>query len=111
MGKGKEKIPATLRNVVWVNQFGTKNEGVCFCCVIEKISKANFAVGHIKSEASGGKLHTSNLRPICTLCNSSMGRTEMYEFIKKYGLGGLKNIEAEANAKKNPPAKGNCVFL
>jgi len=84
--KKKEKIPATLRNIVWVTQFGTQGEGKCYCCQVEKISKANFAVGHIKAEASGGTLRAANLRPICTLCNSSMGRTDMHVFMKKYGL-------------------------
>ena len=104
--KGKEKIPATLRNVVWCNYIGSENTtGLCYCCGVERISKANFAVGHVKPEALGGTLHASNLRPVCTLCNSSMGKTDMYDFIKKYGLGG--NRVSPKKEKK----KWSCAVL
>jgi len=102
----KEKIPATLRNVVWCNYMGRESTGKCYCCGVEQISKANFAVGHVKAEAKGGSLHASNLRPVCTLCNSSMGKTDMYEFMAKYGLVG--NI---VHVKENPSNAWQCAVL
>lgn len=96
----KEKIPATLRNVVWCNYMGRESTGKCYCCGVEQISKANFAVGHVKAEALGGTLHASNLRPVCTLCNSSMGKTDMNEFMKKYGLGGNEASKVNKAKKK-----------
>lgn len=83
----KQKIPATLRNVVWVTHIGPQSTGLCFCCKVEQISKANFAVGHVLAEAHGGTLQVDNLRPVCTLCNSSMGKSNMHDFMERYGLG------------------------
>jgi len=82
----KEKIPATLKNILWHKYFETSLTGLCQCCKVELISKAIFDAGHIISEANGGKVVLENLKPICKLCNSSMGKTNMDEFMKKYGI-------------------------
>jgi hypothetical protein len=82
----KEKIPATLKNIVWHKYFETSLTGLCQCCKVENISKAIFDAGHIISEANGGQVVLDNLKPICKLCNSSMGKTNMDEFMKKYGI-------------------------
>ncbi len=84
--KKKEKIPAAVKNTLWYNFFQDSTTGKCQCCKIEAISKSIFDAGHIISEATGGKVELSNLRPICKLCNSSMGKMNMDEFIKKYGF-------------------------
>lgn len=90
----KEKIPATLRNAIWATYISPINStGYCCCCSIEPITKANFAAGHIVAEARGGAVTLQNLRPVCTLCNSSMGKTNMNEFIAKYGLAGPRGPE------------------
>ena len=68
----KEKIPAAVRNIVWLKYIPDKNDARCFCCKLEKITTANWHCGHIKSEKNGGKVHISNLRPICAGCNCSM---------------------------------------
>lgn len=82
----KEKIPATLKNILWHKYFDTSITGLCQCCKVEIISKAIFDAGHIISEKNGGKVILDNLKPICKLCNSSMGKTNMDEFMKKYGI-------------------------
>ena len=82
----KEKIPATLKNILWHKYFETSLTGICQCCKVESISKAIFDAGHIISEKNGGKVVLDNLKPICKLCNSSMGRTNMDDFMKKYGI-------------------------
>jgi hypothetical protein len=82
----KEKIPATLKNIVWHKYFETSLTGLCQCCKVENISKAIFDAGHIISEANGGQVVLDNLKPICKLCNSSMGKTNMDDFMKKYGI-------------------------
>jgi len=51
----------------------------------------NFHCGHVVSEINGGELEPENLKPICQSCNSSMGTTNMNEFIKKYKLDQNKN--------------------
>jgi len=82
----KEKIPKCVRNSVWRLYFKNKITGLCQCCKIEKISYASFHSGHIKSERKGGQTELSNLRPVCQMCNLSMGTMDMDEFIKKYNM-------------------------
>lgn len=80
----KKKIPATVRNAVWNKSNGAKNkEGTCDVCN-EVITFASFHCGHIIAEANGGEVSLTNLKAICGLCNSSMGTSNMDEFIKKY---------------------------
>ena len=81
----KKKIPATVRNTVWIKYNGKVFEGICFCCKTESITKSNFECGHIISESDGGEVTIQNLRPICSLCNKSMGKKNMEEFMKKHG--------------------------
>jgi len=82
----KETIPKTVRNCLWINYFDDSRTGKCQCCLRENISIDNYAVGHINAEINGGKTSLENLVPICTLCNTSMGRYNMEVFIKKYNL-------------------------
>ena len=102
--KKKEKIPATVRNIVWATHIGKdKTSGDCYCCGVETISKANFAVGHVLAEANGGSLLVDNLRPICTLCNSSMGKRNMLDFMTTHGIN--------SNFEKKKSPKGRCALL
>lgn len=86
-GQTKRKnIPQTLRYAVWEKYFGKNNENKCLCCKNATIAITNFDCGHIVSNKAGGKIHIDNLKPICKTCNSSMGTTNMNEFIQRYGL-------------------------
>jgi hypothetical protein len=100
MSKRKEKIPATLRNIVWNTYIGNKKIGYCYCCKTEIISTVNFHCGHVISEKNGGNINIDNLRPICGHCNSSMGIKNMNEFMEKYGLN-KKNIKYIDNNIEN----------
>jgi len=84
--KNKERIPMSVRNTLWKNYFGEETKGVCQCCKTEVISITNFDCGHILSEADGGEVHLENLKPICRTCNSSMGKMNMEDYMKKYGF-------------------------
>jgi len=88
--KTKEKIPVTVKNTLWSLYFNNNLQGICQCCKTEIISKNNFDCGHIISEKNGGKVHIENLKPICRACNSSMGTTDMNEFMIKYGFDKLQ---------------------
>ena len=112
----KQKIPATLRNSIWNNFIGSETKtGNCFCCNTETISVANFECGHILSEKDGGLLTLENLRPICSLCNKSMGIQNMEIFMNKYGYtknklwNGIKT--EENNILKTKLNKINKDFL
>ena len=79
----KKTIPKTLKNNVWDKYIGKeKGTGECNCCFAEIDSK-HFECGHIISEMRGGEISIENLRPLCSLCNKSMGVQDMNEFIKK----------------------------
>ncbi len=83
--KRKEKISASLRNSLWINHNGDTNTSKCYCCKTEQITRGNFEAGHVVSEKNGGLANISNLKPICSLCNKSMGTQNMHEFMDKCG--------------------------
>jgi len=73
-----------LRNSVW--QTWINEQHTCWCCHVEPITVGNYHCGHIISRSHGGEPRLNNLRPICALCNSSMGTTDMRQFINDNGL-------------------------
>jgi hypothetical protein len=99
----KKSIPQILRELVWNKKVG-KEKGVtkCFCCKVTEISQLKFQCGHIISEYNGGLTNIDNLLPICSLCNASMGRTNMYEFINKYNMGNIEKKENNINNNDIP---------
>ena len=84
--KRKAKIPSKVRADVW-NTYQDQNMaiGKCCCCKRATIKQADFEVGHVVAEACGGTMEINNLRPICSVCNKSMGRLNMVEYVKRYG--------------------------
>ena len=71
----------------WNNFIGENiGKSKCYCCKLTDITQLSFHCGHIISEKNGGKVDINNLRPICQNCNSSMGTTNMNDFINKYKL-------------------------
>lgn len=93
MSAKKQKIPATVRNAVWLKYIGDKSESKCYCCKLETITRGSFQCGHIVAEKNGGKVTLENLRPICGLCNTSMGTRDMNEFIHEYGFDAQEKKE------------------
>ena len=82
---GKRKtIPKILKNLVWNEYIGKRNGiGPCFCCKKEIDSK-DFECGHIVPVSKGGKTNLTNLRPVCSCCNKSMGTENLMDFKYKY---------------------------
>jgi hypothetical protein len=80
----RKTIPKALKNQVW-DQYIGKDKGIgnCECCKKEIDSK-HFECGHIIAVSTGGQDTIDNLRPICSLCNKSMGKMNMTEFCDKY---------------------------
>jgi hypothetical protein len=84
--KGKRKnIPKEVKKDLWVRHFGKKYKGNCFVCN-KIIDTHNFEAGHVKSVAEGGSDNISNLKPICSGCNKSMGTMNLYKYKDKYYL-------------------------
>lgn len=83
--KTKDRIPQAVRRVVWNNYTGeTEGNTKCYVGCGTVISQMSFECGHIVSENNGGKTVISNLRPICSLCNKSMGTRNLEDFKKTY---------------------------
>jgi hypothetical protein len=88
----KKTIPKTLKNMVWDKYIGReKGIGNCDCCSKE-IDAKQFECGHVISEAKDGNTDVDNLRPLCSLCNKSMGIQNLNEF---------KNNHFQANKTEN----------
>jgi hypothetical protein len=71
-------IPAPLRRKVWNTYMGEEcSKGKCICCGDNVITPFMFECGHVVSDYYGGTLSIDNLRPICCICNRSMGKQNM----------------------------------
>ena len=72
----KLRIPLALREQVWIHHFGETYKHKCsvtWCTTIMNVF--NFECGHNVPESKGGSTDISNLQPICSKCNKSMGNT------------------------------------
>jgi 5-methylcytosine-specific restriction endonuclease McrA len=72
------KISKRTRDLLWRSTFNSL-DGHCYVCQ-NTIGFDKFEAGHIIARANGGNDTLSNLRPICSACNRSMGTKNMDEF-------------------------------
>lgn len=88
----RKSIPLPLKSLVWKKYIGEVHikdsiaVGKCYCCQDREIDVNNFECGHIIAQSLGGRDSLENLRPICSVCNKSMGQTNMREFIEEHGF-------------------------
>lgn len=83
----KASISKSLRQLVWNRYIGERyGTGWCWCCRSTKINTFSFECGHVIAESKGGLTTVENLRPICGLCNRSMGSKNMIEFQEANGM-------------------------
>lgn len=83
----KKSIPQSVRVVVWDRWVGDDvAKAKCLCCKVREIHMRSFQCGHVVAEKKGGKTIVENLRPICQMCNSSMGTKNMDDFMRENGL-------------------------
>lgn len=92
--KRREKIPEATRVETWKNHCGSSMEGECFCCC-DPISfyKQGWRCGHIVSDFDGGKPVAPNLRPVCASCNNDMDTENMFLWMERNHMKGLKNLK------------------
>jgi 5-methylcytosine-specific restriction endonuclease McrA len=71
----KAKIPAALREQVWLLYCSDRLfKHKCLVTWCENVmTPFQFEVGHNVPESKGGATDLTNLRPICSKCNRSMG--------------------------------------
>jgi len=70
----KKSIPKAIREQVWIQKVGKKFETKCktsWCR--NRITVFDYQAGHDIPECKGGVTDISNLIPICSRCNLSMG--------------------------------------
>ena len=80
----RKSIPKAVRDRLWITTFGAdKAKGSCQCCGKE-IHILDWEAGHVIAAAKGGPDTIENLRPICGVCNRSMGTQNLEEFRKNY---------------------------
>lgn len=79
--KKKQNIPNSRRIASWNEHIGIDiGRAKCMCCQENIITQHKFNCGHVLSEAHGGTIEVSNLRPICYDCNNDMGSENMKDF-------------------------------
>ncbi len=100
----KRKIPAALREAVWIKTMGRKFEGKCpvvWCPNI--ITAFNFQAGHNVPESKGGKTILPNLIAICDRCNFSMGNQYTITEWNAIHAPGTSLIEAKTESQPEAP--------
>jgi 5-methylcytosine-specific restriction endonuclease McrA len=83
----KKQIPKALRRAVWEKyhkkKYYQRKCQVRWCP--QMITPFDFECGHNIPESKGGETVVENLRPICSLCNKSMGDRYSIDEWNKYG--------------------------
>lgn len=79
----KTKIPAALREQVWMHNVGSKFKTKCFVSWCKNdITVFDFQCGHKHAESNGGTTTLNNLIPLCSRCNLSMGTMHLDDWEK-----------------------------
>lgn len=105
----KKKIPAALREAVWIKTMGKVFQGKCpipWC--YNTITVFDFQAGHNIPESKGGETKLPNLIAICSRCNTSMGNTYTIDEWSAIHASESPNIEAIATSTTTtttPPPK------
>ena len=74
----RQTIPSSVRHKVWVETNGENWNGRCFICD-KSIDITNFHCGHDIAASKGGSISVENLKPVCSVCNLSMGTRKIDE--------------------------------
>jgi len=98
----KKSIPPGIKTEVWEKWIGDQIKSKCYCCRKTNIYATSFHAGHVISEKDNGGIVISNLRPLCPGCNTSMGTTNMRDYIERNYPKNLKAFDnhISPNSKK-----------
>lgn len=87
MSAKTNSISKTLRVRVWDENGGrNKRRMRCSGGCNRMIDIVDFECGHIVPRARGGGTDLSNLKPVCSSCNKSMGTINLNTFVEDQGL-------------------------
>lgn len=100
------KIPPKLKKQVWetYTKIPGATENPCYVCH-DKITVWDFECGHVKAFADGGPTNIKNLRPICSSCNKSMGKKDLYTYKKEFYETHPKKEKIEALETASHPRR------
>ncbi len=92
----KYRFTAKEKINIWNHWIGEAREHKCLSCyganpTGKLINRDAFECGHIKAETFGGTHGVTNVIPICTTCNRSMGSKHMIEYVTKNFAANLIN--------------------
>lgn len=79
----RKSISKVKRQLIWDRFFPKERYGRCECCSKNNIEITDFEVGHIKAFSQGGTDDLSNLIPLCSQCNKSMGTENFYDYKRR----------------------------
>lgn len=97
----KQKISAALREQVWIQHQGENFRAKCAVTWCQnKITVFDFQCGHDIPESKGGPTDITNLYPICSKCNLSMGN--QYTFKEWCALCVSVNKNINLNTQEQP---------
>ena len=113
----KKKIPKAIREQLWIQKVGKKFETKCkttWCR--NKINVFDYQAGHDIPESKGGTAELTNLIPICSRCNLSMGNqftfrqwckkgkedSKWIQFLKTIGVSWASSDTMENGIKSTP---------
>ncbi len=106
----KEKIPAALREQVWIQKAGRVFEKKCSILWCENtITAFDFQCGHNIPESKGGKTTLENLIPICSRCNLSMSDNYSIDEWNKLHTPLQPNLTPQSNPITEPDPHGRCL--
>ena len=98
----KQRVPAALREAVWVRHNGRAYDAECAVRWCETaLTPFSFEVGHNLPESRGGTLDIDNLRPICALCNRSMGSTYTIDQFSALALATTRSRHDDLPVKRS----------
>lgn len=98
----KRKIPAAIREAVWIKHCGRAFEHKCATTWCQNtITAFDFQCGHNIPESKGGTMALTNLYPLCARCNVSMG--------DRYTIDEWNAIETSSLGATTPAAKAQAV--
>lgn len=110
----RPRVPRSLRALVWDRYIGLdKGSWTCFCG--KKIYQMDFEAGHVVAVSKGGPTTVENLRPVCSMCNKSMGSENLFDFIAKIGVANpyleVINLGKEVGASRRDQHDGVWNFV
>ena len=97
MPNKKKKVPKALREQVWIQNVGSKFEHKCTIAWCQNtINIFDFHVGHNIPESKGGKTDITNLKPICSGYNLSMGNQYSITEWVQFGTPGVSAVTKQS---------------